>query len=113
MANDDAIIELAEEDQEELSNATQQLEVPLISAAVVDVSNVPEDLKAEFRVVLENLSPLGAESDYILKVNQSSNTNSAIINIPATGILFPDFQYGEPKEFVSNYREICIRCVRL
>jgi len=100
MANDDAIIELAEEDQEELSNATQQLEVPLISAAVVDVSNVPEDLKAEFRVVLENLSPLGAESDYILKVNQSSNTNSAIINIPATGILFPDFQYGEPKEFV-------------
>jgi len=100
VANDDAIIELAEADQEELSNATQQIEVPQISAEIVNLSNVPEGTKAEFRVLLESISSVGLETDYILRVNQETNPNSAVINIPATGILFPGFQYGESKEFV-------------
>ena len=100
VANDPNIIELAEGDRQELSAATQQIEVPQITAEVVDVSNVPEDVSAEFRVQLENISTTRLESDYILRVNPSSNPNSAIINIPSDGILFPSFQYGDPREFV-------------
>jgi len=100
VANDPNIIELAEGDRQELSLATQQIEVPQITAEVVDVSNVPEDVSAEFRVQLENISTTRLESDYILRVNPSSNPNSAIINIPSDGILFPSFQYGVPREFV-------------
>lgn len=100
VANDPNIIDLSEDNRQNLSFGTIQIEVPQISAEVVDVSSVAEHVNAEFRVRLENISTTRLESDYILRVNPTSNPNSAIINIPSDGLLFPSFEYGVPREFV-------------
>jgi hypothetical protein len=94
------LIEVLPENQQEiLSNATQSVEVPDIMVEVASLSNIPESGNAEFLITLTNLSVSESASNFLLYVNPTSNPNNAIINIPADGISFSNFPFGEPTEF--------------
>lgn len=93
------IQELAEEEQEILSNATQQVEVPFISVDVTEIHNVPETSNAEFTLTLENRSVSESAATLLLFVRPESNENNADINIVPEGITFIDLPYNEPIEY--------------
>lgn len=88
------IIELPENQREELSAATQRVEVPLISTEVADLSNVLEGNNAEYTLILENNSVTETDADFLLKVDNLSNPNNALINIEPNGTLV-SVPYGE------------------
>jgi hypothetical protein len=99
-SNDDPnVLPLGENQQEDLSIATQQIEQPQITTDKNIENNVPSYAAAEFRVRLENLSTSDVQSDYVLRVNQETNPNGAIINV-SEGILFPALRNGVITEFV-------------
>jgi len=97
--DDPNVLPLGENQQEDLSIATQQIEQPQITTDKNIENNVPSYAAAEFRVRLENLSTSDVQSDYVLRVNQETNPNGAIINV-SEGILFPALRNGVITEFV-------------
>ncbi len=97
--DDPNVLPLGENQQEDLSIATQQIEQPQITTDKNIENNVPSYAAAEFRVRLENLSTSDVQSDYVLRVNQETNPNGAIINV-SEGILFPALRNGAITEFV-------------
>lgn len=69
-----------------LNYATQKVEEPVISAEVINITNVPEDGKAEFTLVLENNGVGTSEdTDFNLKVDTASNPYNVILNIADDG----------------------------
>ena len=111
------IFELPEDKREELSYATQRVEVPLLSVEVAEVTNVPERKNAEFILLLENNSVSETDVYFELIVDNLSNPNNALINIEQNGtIVF--VPYGEKVEYaltlgksisdVYNYEDIRI-----
>ena len=98
------IVELAEEDQEELSAATQQVEVPLISVEVADISNILEDETAEFKLILENNGIEKEDNYFTLLIDNTTNPHNAITNIATNGstVVVP---YGEEVEFTLTLRK--------
>ncbi|MBW1298595.1 LamG-like jellyroll fold domain-containing protein [Aquimarina litoralis] len=79
------ISELAEEDREQLSYATQKTEDPIISVEVASVTNIPEDNKAEFVLKLENRADFTSDAAsfnyFELLVDNTTNPNNAIVNL--------------------------------
>ena len=97
--DDPNVLPLGENQQEDLSIATQQIEQPQITTDKNIENNVPSYAAAEFRVRLENLSTSDVQSDYVLRVNQETNPFGAIINV-SEGIPFPALRNGAITEFV-------------
>lgn len=97
-SKDKNIQELAEEDRETLSNATQQVEVPKISVDVTEIHNVPETSNAEFTLELVNRSASESNASFVLFVRPESNENNAKINI-GKGVSFVDVPFNEPFEY--------------
>ncbi|MGO4822419.1 MULTISPECIES: LamG-like jellyroll fold domain-containing protein [unclassified Flavobacterium] len=85
--NDTVINELTEDKQEDLSYATQKVEVPVLKVTVADVSNVTEGRNAEYELILENQSAAGIDADYKLVVDNTTNPDNAIINIAQNGTI--------------------------
>ena len=84
----------------QLSFATQRVEnIQLTIEGPSDLSNIPEGSNAEFTLKLENLSDIVSTNPnynyFDLVVDNTSNPNNALINIPANGqsVYVP---YGEP-----------------
>jgi len=82
-----AINELPEDKRENLSFATQKVEVPVLAVTDNDVSNVVETKKAEFELKLQNNSVSGSDADFLLVVDNTTNPNNAIINIEPNGTI--------------------------
>jgi hypothetical protein len=98
--NPDAIVIplLPEDKREELSYATQRVEVPLLSVEVAEVTNVPERNNAEYTLLLENNSVTETDVYFELFVDNLSNPNNALINIEQNGtIVF--VPYGQKVEY--------------
>ena len=70
-----------------LSVATQRVEVPLINVENASVTNIPESQNAEFVLLLENNSVTESDADFVLKVDNTTNPNNAIINIEPNGTI--------------------------
>ena len=81
------IDDLAEDKREQLSFATQKVEVPLLSVTDNDVSNIAETKKAEFELKLENNSASGSDTDFLLIVDNTTNPNNALINVEPNGTI--------------------------
>lgn len=81
------ISELADDMREELSFATQKVEVPILSVVDNNVSNIAETKKAEFELKLENNSATGSDTDFLLIVDNTTNPNNAITNIEPNGTI--------------------------
>jgi hypothetical protein len=77
-----------------LSFGTQKVEVPLLSIEIADVSNIPESEKAEFTLLLENNSASGTDADFLLKIDNTTNPNNALINIEPNGTIV-NVPYGQ------------------
>ena len=73
--------------RKQLSFATQKIEVPLISVEVADLSNVLEGNNAEYTLILENNNVTETDADFLLKVDNLSNPNNALINIEPNGTI--------------------------
>jgi hypothetical protein len=84
---------------EDLSYATQPTEVPIISAEVEDITNVPEDGVAVFQLWLENTGIKRDNESFNLKISSTTNPYNAITNIGANGIIL-DVPYGEKTPFL-------------
>ncbi|MFT5297960.1 MAG: hypothetical protein ACI9YH_004002 [Colwellia sp.] len=84
--NAKTIPELAEDKRVQLSYATQRTEKPKISVKVAEVFDVQESDNAEFTLILENLGEAdNTYSDFLLQVDNITNPDNAIINLPANG----------------------------
>jgi len=95
------ISELSEDKREQLSYATQAVEVPLITVEEADVSNIPESNNAEFILLLENNSVSETDVYYTLYVDNTTNPNNAEINIEQNGtVVF--VPYGEKVEYAMT-----------
>ncbi len=64
-----------------LSMATAQIEKPGLTIEPATRSNVPGNKAAIFSLVLENNSEVGADVSYVIKVNESTNPNGAVLSI--------------------------------
>ncbi|CAM1344888.1 LamG-like jellyroll fold domain-containing protein [Tenacibaculum amylolyticum] len=97
-SNAATIPDLADDEREELSFATQKAEDPLISVEVASVSNIPESQKAEFVLKLENNSDFTTDAAnfnfFQLKVDNKTNPHNAIINLSPNGNVV-NVPYGE------------------
>lgn len=83
---------------DQISYATQKVEVPAISVEVASVTDVPETRAAEFKLILENNSVAEADAFFELYVDNTTNPKNAKINIAANGnIVF--VPYGKKIEF--------------
>jgi hypothetical protein len=82
-----SINELVEADREPLNFATQKVEVPVLSVTDADMSNVTESKNAEFELKLENNSAAGADADFNLVVDNTTNPDNALINIEPNGTI--------------------------
>ncbi|SNR71632.1 LamG-like jellyroll fold domain-containing protein [Lutibacter flavus] len=80
--------------REQLSFATQRVEVPLLSVEVAEIGNVLEGRNAEFELILENNSVSGTDAVFLLKVDNLTNPYNALINIEPNGTLV-NVPYGE------------------
>lgn len=85
---------LAEDKREQLSFATQRVEVPKLGVTIAKVSNVLETKNAEFQLILENRSVTETDAVFILKVDNTTNPAGAEINIEPNGTLV-NVPYGE------------------
>lgn len=83
----DAITADSNNEKAELSAATQNVEVPLISIEDNSQSGILEGRNAEFDLILENNSLSESDATFVLKVDNVSNPNNAIINIEPNGTL--------------------------
>lgn len=92
------IFKLLEDKREQLSYATQRVELPLISVEVADVTNVPERNNAEFTLILENNSVSETDVYFELLVDNLSNPNNALINIEQNGTVV-SVPYGKKVEY--------------
>ena len=84
----------ADENKLILSDATMKVEKPVISVKESNVSNVMAGKNAEFELVLENNSSSGSDLDFLLKVDNKSNPNNALINIEPNGTIV-NVPYGK------------------
>ena len=108
---------LAEENRENLSNATQKIESPGISVEVASLTGIPETRAAEFTLLLENNSVTETDADFFLIVDKLSNPKNAIFNIDQNGTVVT-VPFGETVEFaltleksisdVYDYQDIII-----
>ena len=71
-----------------LSYATINLEEPLLQVAQSKVLNVPDGKGAEFVLTLSNESSIKKDALFRLFLDQTTNPNGAIINVPAEGLPF-------------------------
>lgn len=70
-----------------LNFATQKVEVPVLQVTNNNVTNVPENKNAEFELKLTNNSAAGADADFKLIVDNTTNPNNAITNIEPNGTI--------------------------
>jgi hypothetical protein len=93
---------LEEDKREQLSYATQQVEKPMISVEVKDLSNVPESKNAEFKLVFENLADISSDaadfSYFELVIDNTTNPYNANTNIAPNGTLVY-IPYGKKVEY--------------
>ncbi len=82
---DYTVLPLPEAEKVNLSFATQTIEVPLISVEVADISNIPENNNAEFKLILENNSVTQSDAYFELIVDNTTNPNNADINVSQNG----------------------------
>lgn len=120
LTEESPIPELTEEAQEPLNFATQRNEVPLVIVEQESVTGIPVDTRAEYRLLLENntVSDTGADSDFLLIVDNTTNPNSAIFNLEPNGTIV-HVPEGEQTEFlltlepgsaeVFDYENIVVR----
>ena len=94
------IKELTEKDREDLNYGTQPIEVPVITAEVVSISNIPESNKAEFKILLENRSVTESATHMVLSVNENTNPHNAVTNIAKNGLWFYNFEPGKLTEYI-------------
>lgn len=78
---------LPENKREQLSFATQKVEVPKLFVADNDMGNIVEGKNAEFELTLLNESMSGSDANYLLKVDNTTNPNNALINIEPNGTI--------------------------
>jgi concanavalin A-like lectin/glucanase superfamily protein len=83
---------------EQISYATQRIEVPGISVAVASVTDVPEARAAEFVLILENNTVTESDATFLLSVDNTTNPNNAIINIAPNGTIV-SVPYGQKVEY--------------
>ncbi|WP_394749231.1 LamG-like jellyroll fold domain-containing protein [Spongiimicrobium salis] len=114
------ISELIGETRERLNFATQRNEVPLVTVGQASVTGIPVDTKAEYRLILENntVSDTGADSDFLLIVDNTTNPDNAIFNLEPNGTIL-HVPEGEQTEFlltlepgsaeVFDYENIVVR----
>lgn len=81
------IEELEEGAGEEISRATQQVEVPIINVEQAVVNNVFETVNAEFELTLENNGLAGTDELFLLVVDNTTNPHNAHINIDPNGTI--------------------------
>ncbi|PXY46028.1 laminin G [Flavobacterium hydrophilum] len=81
------IDELAQNKRQPLTFATQKVEVPVLTVTDNDMSNIVEGKNAEFELKLENNSMSGSDANYLLKVDNTTNPNNALINIEQNGTI--------------------------
>lgn len=82
-----SITELEDTKKEDLSIATQKVEVPVLRVTDATMSNITETKNAEFELKLENNSASGADADFKLIVDNTTNPNNALINIEPNGTI--------------------------
>jgi hypothetical protein len=70
-----------------LNFATQKVEVPVLKVTDASMSNITESKNAEFELKLENNSTAGADANFKLMVDNTTNPNNAIINIEQNGTI--------------------------
>ncbi|MFV5690716.1 LamG-like jellyroll fold domain-containing protein [Flavobacterium sp. LT1R49] len=80
-----SINELADDKREELSFATQKVEVPVLRVTDANMSNITESKNAEFELKLENNSAAGVDADFKLVIDNTTNPDNALINIEPNG----------------------------
>ncbi|WP_163411213.1 T9SS type A sorting domain-containing protein [Flavobacterium ajazii] len=112
------INELPEDKREKLSFATQKVEVPVLMVTNSDVSNVVETKNAEFELKLQNNSASGADADFLLVVDNTTNPNNAVINVEPNGTIV-NVPYGKEVIYkltlgksisdIYDYKDIKIR----
>ncbi len=83
---------------DQISYATQRIEVPGISVAVASVTDVPEARAAEFVLILENNTVTESDANFLLYVDNTTNQSNAIINIAPNGTIV-SVPYGQKIEF--------------
>lgn len=89
---------------DQISYATQRVEIPAISVAVASVTDVPEERAAEFKLILENNSLAEADANFLLYVDNTTNPDNAIINIEPNGtVVF--VPYGEKVEYALTLKK--------
>eukprot|EP01029_Cantina_marsupialis_P023155 TRINITY_DN572_c0_g8_i1.p1 TRINITY_DN572_c0_g8~~TRINITY_DN572_c0_g8_i1.p1 ORF type:complete len:2842 (+),score=386.31 TRINITY_DN572_c0_g8_i1:11260-19785(+) len=98
VADDKDIQELDEDEQEELSAATQQIEQPQLSVEVADISNISEDKNAEFKLILENTGIAGTDDYFKLFVDNTTNPHNAKFNLGPNGTIV-NVPVGERTEY--------------
>ena len=77
-----------------LSFATQKVEVPVLSVTDASMSNITESKNAEFELKLQNNSAAGADADFKLVIDNTTNPNNALINIEPNGTIV-NVPYGK------------------
>jgi hypothetical protein len=70
-----------------LNFATQKVEVPVLRVTANDISNITESKNAEFELILENNSAAGADADFKLVIDNTTNPDNALINIEPNGTI--------------------------
>ena len=89
---------------DQISYATQRVEVPAISVEVASVTDVPEERAAEFKLILENNSVAEANANFLLYVDNTTNPDNAIINIEQNGtVVF--VPYGQKVEYALTLKK--------
>lgn len=89
---------------DQISYATQRVEVPAISVGVANVTDVPEERAAEFKLILENNSIAEADANFLLYVDNTTNPSNAIFNIEPNGtVVF--VPYGQKVEYALTLKK--------
>ena len=71
----------------QLGFATQRVEVPVLRVTAASMSNITESKNAEFELKLENNSAAGADANFKLVVDNTTNPDNALINIEPNGTI--------------------------
>ena len=89
---------------DQISYATQRLEVPVLSVETASVTDVPEERPAEFTLLLENNNVAEADANFLLYVDNTTNPYNAIINIDQNGTVV-HVPYGETVEYALTLKK--------
>ncbi|NLR94614.1 LamG-like jellyroll fold domain-containing protein [Flammeovirga agarivorans] len=89
---------------EQLSYATQKVEDPMISVEVASLTDINESGQAEFLLYLENNSASESDVNFQLLVDNTTNPNSAELNIQKNGeiVYIP---YGQKVPFALTLKK--------